>query len=142
MDVADALLLVSPTPFSVYGVMAMWAAALTAGLVALRRRLPLRPATWAALHTGLAGLVVLGTVIHALQIEGTMEPISKWALCGAALAATGAALAWTRILRPRRRRRPPEQGRPRTEEPAAYSAATSTGGDGARTASGTGRRRA
>ena len=71
-DAIDALLLRSPTPFSVWGVAAMWAVAATAVLVALRRRVRLRPVTWAALHNALALVVVLGTVIHAVQIEGTM----------------------------------------------------------------------
>ena len=96
-DAVDALLLRSPTPFSVWGVTAMWAVALTALLVALRRRLRLRPDTWAALHNALALVVVLGTVIHAVQIEGTMGTISKWVLCLAALAAAVAAVARARF---------------------------------------------
>ncbi len=102
-DAIDALLLRSPTPFSVWGVTAMWAVAATAVLVALRRRVRLRPVTWAALHNGLALVVVLGTVIHAVQIEGTMGTLSKWALCAAALAAAVAAVARARLVgwRPR-----------------------------------------
>ncbi|OWU84633.1 ferric reductase [Oceanicola sp. 22II-s10i] len=102
-DTLDALLLVSPTPFSVYGVTAMWGVLLTALLVALRRRI--RPALWRAAHNLLALVVVLATVIHALQIEGAMEPVSKWVLCLAALAATVAALVDLRLLRPLKRRR-------------------------------------
>ncbi len=99
-DTLDALLLVSPTPFSVYGVLAMWGVVATAVLVALRRPLGLRYATWYLVHNALALVVVVATVIHAVQIEGAMEVVSKWALCLAALAATGAALLDLRIIRP------------------------------------------
>ncbi|MEM6354735.1 MAG: ferric reductase-like transmembrane domain-containing protein [Pseudomonadota bacterium] len=86
-DVVDALLFRSPTPFSVWGVLAMWAVFAGALLAAFRRRLRLRPATWRLAHTALASVIVLGTVIHALLIEGTMETISKAALCALVLAA-------------------------------------------------------
>lgn len=78
-DVVDALLLVSPTPFSNWGVIAMWAIFATALLAALRRRLRLR--AWRIAHTSLAVVIVVGTVVHALLIEGTMEIVSKVALC-------------------------------------------------------------
>lgn len=97
-DVLDALLLVSPTPFSVYGALAMWAVVATAILAALRRRL--RYATWFILHNALALVVVAATAVHALQIEGAMESLSKWALCLAALAATGVTLFDLRVIRP------------------------------------------
>lgn len=97
-DAIDALLLRSPTPFSVWGVTAMWVVALTAGLVALRRRMRLRPSAWAAIHNALALVIVLGTVIHAVQIEGTMGTISKWALCLAATIAAITAVARARFL--------------------------------------------
>lgn len=87
-DTLDALLLVAPTPFSVYGVLAMWGTFATLLLVALRHRLPLRYARWRLTHNALALGVVASTVIHALQIEGTMEPVSKWALCVIVLAVT------------------------------------------------------
>jgi predicted ferric reductase len=99
-DTIDALLLVSPTPFSIYGVMAMWGIAATAILVLLRRRLGLRHSVWRLIHNGLAAIVVIATVIHALQIEGAMEPISKWMLCVAVLAATGVVLLDLRVVRP------------------------------------------
>lgn len=87
-DVVDALLFASPTPFSVWGVIAMWAA-FAAGLLALlRRRVRLRPILWRRLHVALAVVVVAGTVTHAVLIEGTMEPLSKIALCGLVVAAT------------------------------------------------------
>jgi predicted ferric reductase len=99
-DTIDALLLVSPTPFSVYGVTAMWGVAVTAILVLLRRRLGLGHSVWRLIHNGLAAIVVVATVIHALQIEGAMEPISKWMLCMAVVAVTGMALLDLRVVRP------------------------------------------
>lgn len=104
-DTLDALMLVSPTPFSVYGVLAMWTAVVIAVLVALRRRLGLRYSVWRLIHNGLALIVVVATVIHALQIEGAMETVSKWALCLAVLTATGVTLMDQRVVRPLFRRR-------------------------------------
>lgn len=101
-DTLDALLLVSPTPFSVYGVTAMWGVVATAVLVLLRRRLGLRTSIWRLIHNTLAAVVVAATVIHALQIEGAMEGVSKWVLCLAVVAATTVALLDLRILRPLR----------------------------------------
>lgn len=98
-DVIDALLFRSPTPFSVWGVVGMWAL-IAAGLVAaLRRRLALRATHWRRVHVGLALLVVSGSVLHAIQIEGTMGDLSKWLLCVLTLAA----LLWALIHRPRSR---------------------------------------
>ena len=71
-DVIDALLFVSPTPFAVWGVLAMWAMFATALLAALRRPLKIRPHVWRIAHTGFAAVIVVGTVLHALMIEGTM----------------------------------------------------------------------
>lgn len=104
-DAIDALLLVSPTPFSVYGVTAMWAVVLTVVLVALRRRLPLRPAVWRILHNALAVVVVVATVVHALMIEGAMGWESKVALCALAALATAVAVADLRLIRPWQRAR-------------------------------------
>lgn len=87
-DVIDALLFASPTPFSVWGVVAMWAIFATALLAALRWRLRLRVRVWRLGHTALAVVIVLGTVVHAILIEGTMETTSKVALCALVLAAT------------------------------------------------------
>ncbi|MEM8812532.1 MAG: ferric reductase-like transmembrane domain-containing protein [Pseudomonadota bacterium] len=80
-DVIDALLFVSPTPFSAWGVIAMWAVFGVGILVVFRQRLRLRPRIWRIAHTSLAVVIVSGTVIHALLIEGTMETVSKAALC-------------------------------------------------------------
>ena len=50
-DVIDALLFASPTPFSAWGVIAMWAVFASALLAGLRRRLRLRPRRWRLAHT-------------------------------------------------------------------------------------------
>ena len=103
-DVIDALLFQSPTPFSAWGVIAMWATFAAATLAALRRRLRLRPRTWRLAHTLLVGIVVACTIVHAILIEGTMETITKVALCLLVLIATLKAIADTwGWLRTRRR---------------------------------------
>lgn len=86
-DVIDALLFRSPTPFSAWGVIAMWAVFATALLAALRRKLRLSPPWWRLGHMALAAVVVSGAVIHAMLIEGTMGTASKAMLCLLALAA-------------------------------------------------------
>jgi len=80
-DVIDALLFSSPTPFSAWGVIAMWAVFATAILAALRKRLGLRLLVWRLCHVTLAVVIVAGSVAHALLIDGTMETVSKAALC-------------------------------------------------------------
>ncbi len=80
-DVIDALLFSSATSFSVWGVVAMWCIFLAAGLVVIRYRLPLKPATWRYAHLVLVSISVLGSVVHAMKIEGTMEMASKIVLC-------------------------------------------------------------
>ncbi len=86
-DVVDALLFRSPTPFSAWGVVAMWAVFAAAALAALRRRIGVRPTVWRLFHFALAAVVVLGSVIHAMLIEGTMGTVSKAVLCALVLAA-------------------------------------------------------
>ncbi len=98
-DVIDALLMVSPTPFSIWGVFAMWAVLASACLATFRRRLRWRPRTWRRAHMALAVVSVVGTVVHAVLIQGTMGMISKIALCVLVLAAT----AWVIAGRWRRR---------------------------------------
>ena len=88
MDVMDALMLVAPTAFSFYGVAALWASVFIALLVLLRRPLRLRPAVWRVIHGSLTLVLVVGTVVHALMIEGAMEPVSKWALSAVVLMST------------------------------------------------------
>jgi predicted ferric reductase len=100
-DVIDALLFTSPTPFSAWGVIAMWAIFATALLAALRLRLRLRPRTWRIAHSCLAVVIVAGTVVHAVLIEGTMEIMSKAALCALVLAATIKVMADLRVWRKR-----------------------------------------
>lgn len=80
-DVVDVLLLRSPTPFSLWGVVAMWGVFATAVLAGMRRRLRLRPRVWRVAHTALAVIIGLGSVVHALLIDGTMERITKIGLC-------------------------------------------------------------
>ena len=78
-DMIDALTYTSPTPFSPFGVTAMWAIFAVALLAAFRHRLGLR--TWRVVHMSLAVVIVAGGVVHAMLIEGTMETVSKAALC-------------------------------------------------------------
>jgi hypothetical protein len=98
-DMIDALL-VSPTPFSPFGVVAMWAIFAVALLAALRRRLGLGPRKWRIAHMSLAVVIVVGSVVHGMLVEGTMETMSKAALCALVLAATIKVMAdlrvWTR----------------------------------------------
>ncbi len=96
-DVIDALLFRSPTPFSAWGVIAMWATLAAALSAALHRRVRLRPRHWRFAHKALTTIVVTGSVIHAVQIEGTMGTVSKLTLCAMALGAT----AWA-FFAPRR----------------------------------------
>ena len=97
-DMIDALLFTSPTPFSPFGVIAMWAIFAVALLAALRRRLGLGPRTWRIVHMSLAVVIVAGGVVHAMLIEGTMETVSKGALCALVLAAAIKVMAdlWVR----------------------------------------------
>jgi hypothetical protein len=80
-DVMDALLFVSPTPFSAWGVIAMWCVFASATLALCRRRLRLRPVFWRRTHKCLAAFIVSGSAVHAWLIEGTMETVSKGLLC-------------------------------------------------------------
>jgi hypothetical protein len=84
-DMIDALTFTSPTPFSPFGVVAMWAIFAVALLAAFRRRMGLR--TWRIVHMPLAAIIVVGGAAHAMLIEGTMETISKAVLCALVLAA-------------------------------------------------------
>jgi predicted ferric reductase len=100
-DMIDALLFASPTPFSPFGVIAMWAIFAVALLAALRRRLGIRPRTWRIAHTLLAIVIVAGSALHAILIEGTMETISKAALCVLVLAAAAKVMTDLRVWRKR-----------------------------------------
>ena len=96
-DVIDALLFRSPTPFSAWGVIAMWAVFAAAALAVLRRRVSLR--SWRRGHSTLVFLAVVTGAVHALLIEGTMGNLSKAALCALAVAATLLVLARLRVWR-------------------------------------------
>ena len=100
-DMIDALLFSSPTPFSPWGVIAMWAIFAVALLAALRRRLRLRPRTWRLAHMSLAVIIVAGSVIHGMLVEGTMEMVSKTALCALVLGASIKVMADLRVWRKR-----------------------------------------
>jgi hypothetical protein len=88
-DVIDALLFVSPTPFSLWGVIAMWGVFAAATMAILRRRVRVRPMTWRRVHVALAVIVAGTTVAHAALIEGTMEFVSKITVSALLLLATG-----------------------------------------------------
>jgi predicted ferric reductase len=100
-DMIDALLFASPTPFSPFGVLAMWAIFAVALLAALRRRLRLRPRTWRIIHMPLAVVIVAGGVVHGMLVEGAMETVSKAALCVLVLAATLKVMVDLRVWRKR-----------------------------------------
>jgi predicted ferric reductase len=101
-DMIDALTFTSPTPFSPFGVIAMWAIFAVAVLATLRWRLG--PRTWRIAHTLLAIVIVAGSVLHVILIEGTMETVTKAALCVLVLAATVKVMADLRVWRLARRR--------------------------------------
>lgn len=91
-DVVDALLFVSATPFSIWGVMAMWSVFISACLVLFRYRLHLSVRTWRLSHQCLAVVTVGGSVVHAMMIEGTMGMLSKSVLCALVVVVTGSVL--------------------------------------------------
>ncbi len=102
-DLLDALLFASPTAFSIWGVLAMWALFGAAIMAAFRARI--RPRIWRLGHTMLVGFTVIATAIHAVLIEGTMGTGSKVALCLLAVGATGWTIfhlrAWSWLIRRR-----------------------------------------
>ena len=105
-DVIDALLFVSPTPFSAWGVVAMWAMFCTIAVAALRRPARLTWRSWRVAHSVLAVIIVAGSVIHAVLIEGTMEVMSKLALCALVILASGRVLFDPKTLARLRQARP------------------------------------
>lgn len=104
-DVIDALLFESPTPFSAWGVVAMWAIFASAVLAVFREPLRIGPKAWRIGHSALVVVIVVGSVVHALLVEGTMGPASKAAFCALVLVATAKVLmdlrAWTLLARRR-----------------------------------------
>jgi hypothetical protein len=63
------------------------------------RRLRLR--TWRIAHMSLAVVIVAGSVVHGLLVEGPMETISKAVLCALVFAATIKVMADLRVWRKR-----------------------------------------
>jgi len=94
-DVIDVVLFRSPTPFGLWGAVAMWAVFLAALLARFRVRMPLR--IWRRGHTATVILAAVGTVLHAVQIDGTMEAFSKWILSAAVLIALAFAVVRRRV---------------------------------------------
>jgi hypothetical protein len=54
----------------------------------------------------LAAVIVVGTVVHGILIEGTMETVSKVALCALVLAVTMKVMVDLRVWRKRATSRP------------------------------------
>ena len=104
-DVLDALLFRSATSFSVWGVIAMWAVFGAALFALTLRRLRLKWWVWRLGHTSLAAITVVGTIIHVLLIEGTMEPVTKVLLCILVFAAVGKVLIDLRVWTTQTRRK-------------------------------------
>ncbi len=96
-DVVDVLLFRSPTPFSVWGALAMWAV-FAAGLLAVARR-KLGQRRWRFAHTFAATTTIIGAVVHTWFVQGTMETVSKGILCLFVLGATAWALRRRRVWR-------------------------------------------
>lgn len=92
-DMLDALTFTSPTLFSPFGVIAMWAVFAVALLAAFRQRAGLSPRRWRLAHMSLAAVIVGCGLVHALLIEGAMEATSKAALCALVLVAAAKVIA-------------------------------------------------
>jgi hypothetical protein len=99
-DTIDALLLIAPTSFSVFGVIAMWGVFLAAAQIFWLRKIGQRYPVWQILHNVTVLITVISTVIHAIQIQGTMGATSKTVLCVAVLVALTATLVDLRVLKP------------------------------------------
>lgn len=96
-DLIDALLFRSPTPFSAWGVISMWAVLVAALLSTVRRRLG--PRIWRLVHLTLAAIIVATAILHAVLIEGTMETYTKITLCLATALTTGYAILQRQLRR-------------------------------------------
>ena len=59
------------------------------------------PRTWRIAHMSLAVVIVVGSVVHAMLVEGTMETMSKAALCALVLGAAIKVMADLRVWRKR-----------------------------------------
>ena len=104
-DVLAALLFRAPTFFSAWGVIAMWTLFGAALLALFLRRLRLRWWVWRLGHTSLALITVVGSVVHALLIQGTMETMSKVAICALVALATAKVLYDLRVWTTETRRK-------------------------------------
>ena len=111
-DVIDALTFNSPTPFSNWGVIAMWAIFVVALMVALRERIGLRPRAWRVAHSCLVAIIVICTVVHAFLIEGTMEIATKIVLSALLV------IAAVNVIVDLRQRRSRKAAREAREQPA------------------------
>jgi len=99
----DALTFSSPTPFSNWGVIAMWALFVSALSVKIRQYWRFGPANWRIAHAILAVVIVVTTVVHAVLVQGTMGTKSKTAL-GVFIAAAMAIVVVDVFRRSHRRR--------------------------------------
>ena len=104
-DVIDALLFVAPAPFSYWGVIALWAVVLSAIVALRRKRMGARLGLWRLIHTGLAVVIVLGSVVHTMLVVGRMGWWSKAALCLVILGITAKVIADFRVWAQLARRR-------------------------------------
>lgn len=71
----------------------MWAVFLMGLMAALRKRLRMPLRLWQRTHLALAIVTVIGSVMHAYLIEGTMETLTKIIISLSVLAATGKVIA-------------------------------------------------
>ncbi|MCF2906522.1 ferric reductase-like transmembrane domain-containing protein [Octadecabacter sp. CECT 8868] len=97
-DVVDALTFSSPTPFSLWGVLAMWLLIATGFFAFLRLWWRIPPRLWRRVHGATGLLIVSFSVAHAVLIDGTMGTASKITLCAFTLLATVITLRKRRIF--------------------------------------------
>jgi len=96
-DVIDVLMFRSPTSFSIWGAVAMWAVFAAALWAAIRKQTGVR--LWRLGHSVAVGIAVLATVVHAWRVDGTMGTLSKAALCISVIVALVLALRKRRVWR-------------------------------------------
>lgn len=71
----------------------MWAVFLMGLMAAFRKRLRMPLRLWQRTHLVLAIVTVIGSVVHAYLIEGTMETLTKIIISLSVLAATAKVIA-------------------------------------------------
>ena len=76
----------------------MWAVFAAALLAALRGRLRLRLMLWRLCHISLALVIVVGSVVHAVLIDGTMGVLSKAAISALVMATLAKVIVDIRLL--------------------------------------------